>query len=195
MEPFPFRYLASSVMKYADWTSQVPRSWGSLPQGAGIVKSVGSHVQKVKPGDAVITTWASCRSCHYCYDGHPAMCQTWQKLNLGAARSDGSHGFVDQNDEKIYSYLLGQSSLARHQIASFSDLSSGFHADERSLGRRVERGRFSPLMVARHSEHHLQCVKVPSDAPLADLAPYGCGAITGAGTARCLHAFLGPGDR
>jgi S-(hydroxymethyl)glutathione dehydrogenase/alcohol dehydrogenase len=46
-------------------------------EGAGTVERVGPGVERVKPGDRVIVSWApNCGRCHYCVIGRPVLCET-----------------------------------------------------------------------------------------------------------------------
>ncbi len=46
-------------------------------EGAGIVEKVGPGVDRVKPGDHVIISWApNCGRCHFCIIGRPVLCET-----------------------------------------------------------------------------------------------------------------------
>jgi NDMA-dependent alcohol dehydrogenase len=58
-------------------------SWGETPvpmvlgdEGAGVVEKVGPAVERLKPGDHVILSWApTCGRCHYCVTGRPVLCE------------------------------------------------------------------------------------------------------------------------
>lgn len=58
-------------------------SWGetAVPmvlgdEGAGVVEKVGPAVDRLKPGDHVILSWApTCGRCHYCVTGRPVLCE------------------------------------------------------------------------------------------------------------------------
>ncbi len=44
-------------------------------EGAGIVKDIGSGVQRVKPGDHVVLSWIpNCGNCRWCILGRPELC-------------------------------------------------------------------------------------------------------------------------
>jgi S-(hydroxymethyl)glutathione dehydrogenase/alcohol dehydrogenase len=46
-------------------------------EGAGVVEKVGPGVDRVKPGDHVIISWApNCGHCHFCVIGRPVLCET-----------------------------------------------------------------------------------------------------------------------
>ena len=83
-------------------------------EGAGIVERIGSGVTKVKPGDPVILTSASCGHCPSCDASLPFYCYEFNELNFAGHRRDGSSPF-SQNGETIH-YYQGQSSFATHTV-------------------------------------------------------------------------------
>jgi len=83
-------------------------------EGAGIVEAIGAAVTKVKPGDRVILTSASCGHCPCCQAATPFYCYEFNDLNFTGVRADGSSPF-SQNGQKIY-YYQGQSSFATHTV-------------------------------------------------------------------------------
>jgi aryl-alcohol dehydrogenase len=83
-------------------------------EGAGIVDAVGSAVTKVKPGDRVILTSASCGHCKSCEGGTPFYCYEFNELNFAGGRADGSSPF--SKDGEILHYYQGQSSFATHTV-------------------------------------------------------------------------------
>ena len=55
-------------------TTRVPMVLGD--EGAGVVEKVGPAVERLKPGDHVILSWApTCGRCHYCVTGRPVLCE------------------------------------------------------------------------------------------------------------------------
>ena len=64
-------------------------------EGAGIVESVGTEVSRVRPGERVVISFASCGKCSNCLAGHPAHCTAFDELNFGSARPDGSSAIHD----------------------------------------------------------------------------------------------------
>jgi S-(hydroxymethyl)glutathione dehydrogenase/alcohol dehydrogenase len=62
-------------------------------EGAGVVESVGPHVQRVKPGDKVVVTYIpACGVCRPCSTGHSSMCV--KGLNAGTGMfEDGTWRF------------------------------------------------------------------------------------------------------
>ncbi|KAL1983183.1 hypothetical protein VTN96DRAFT_433 [Rasamsonia emersonii] len=80
-------------------------------EGAGHVKAVGSKVSHVKPGDAVLLSFAFCSECHNCKFGAPGYCAKFNQLNF---TGDGQafKGTTDPN-ENIGGSFFGQSSFSR----------------------------------------------------------------------------------
>jgi aryl-alcohol dehydrogenase len=121
-------------------------------EGAGVVEQVGARVTKVRPGDPVVMTFASCGDCLRCHRGEPAYCASFFALNFSGRRADGSSSFrrdgsVEGGDGRLIGgHFFGQSSFATYALAG-----------ERNV------------------------VKVPGGVPLESLGPLGCGVQTGAG--------------
>jgi aryl-alcohol dehydrogenase len=86
-------------------------------EGAGVVEAVGSAVTKVKPGDKVLITFNYCGVCARCAGGDPAYCESFNALNFGCCRADGS-GTLHQHGTKIGSNYFGQSSFATLALAN-----------------------------------------------------------------------------
>ena len=84
-------------------------------EGAGYIRSVGSEVSYVKPGDAVILSFASCGSCWRCGVGREPYCERLFLLNfLGEREGEGLQGeIVDGSGEGVKGLFFGQSSLSR----------------------------------------------------------------------------------
>lgn len=86
-------------------------------EGSGVVECVGARVSKVRPGDRVALTFASCGRCAQCALGQPATCLEFLARNFACCRLDGSTSLA-RNGEKIYSHFLGQSSFATHAVVT-----------------------------------------------------------------------------
>ncbi|KAK1074326.1 hypothetical protein LTR12_002182 [Friedmanniomyces endolithicus] len=84
-------------------------------EGAGYVRSIGSGVTYVKPGDAVILSFASCGSCRRCEAGREPYCERLFPLNfLGEREGEGlQEEIVDGRGEGVKGLFFGQSSLSR----------------------------------------------------------------------------------
>ncbi len=86
-------------------------------EGAGIVEKVGSAVTKVKPGDHVVLSFASCGQCRSCMRGDPAYCVQFSRYNTSGGRPDGSTT-MKKGDEAVRGAFFGQSSFASHSLAN-----------------------------------------------------------------------------
>ena len=80
-------------------------------EGAGVVEEVGAAVTRVKVGDHVASTYASCGGCRLCAGGHPFHCTEFFERNFLAARADGSTA-ISRGGEPVHSHFFGQSSFA-----------------------------------------------------------------------------------
>lgn len=89
-------------------------------EGAGVVETVGTHVQDLMPGDRVVLGFAACRQCPQCNSGQPAYCEQFAPLNFGGHRPDGST-CLHSGTEAVSSHFFGQSSFASYAIASAHD--------------------------------------------------------------------------
>jgi aryl-alcohol dehydrogenase len=84
-------------------------------EGSGIVREVGAEVTKVKPGDRVAVSFASCGDCAACLAGEPAYCHGFMALNYAGVRPDGS-SVASNDDGTVGSSFFGQSTFAAHAI-------------------------------------------------------------------------------
>jgi aryl-alcohol dehydrogenase len=88
-------------------------------EGAGIVQAVGPGVTKVRVGDAVVLTFASCGTCSNCQRARYTYCHRSAMLNRRGVRAiDGSHTHRTPGGEAISGAFFGQSSFASHALAS-----------------------------------------------------------------------------
>lgn len=94
---------------------QMPAVFGH--EGAGVVEAIGQGVVKVKPGDKVALTFASCGHCPRCLRHEPAYCHTMPALNFTGQRPDGSKSMRD-NGSAVSGNFFGQSSFATHAVAN-----------------------------------------------------------------------------
>jgi aryl-alcohol dehydrogenase len=100
---------------------QIPGNEGRYPvvfghEGAGIVERVGNGVARVRPGDAVVMSYRSCRACPECAEGHPYYCRWFASLNASGVRPDGSTT-MKAGGRPVYGSFFGQSSFATHALA------------------------------------------------------------------------------
>ncbi len=91
-------------------------------EGAGVVESVGSAVQKVVPGDHVAASFLPCGHCRPCFDGSPASCANFNDMNFAGRRPDGSHAITDRAGSELNDRFFGQSSFATHAIVAERNL-------------------------------------------------------------------------
>lgn len=84
-------------------------------EGSGIVREVGADVTKVKPGDRVTVSFASCGECAACLADEPAYCHSFMALNYAGMRPDGS-SVASTADGPVGSSFFGQSTFATHAI-------------------------------------------------------------------------------
>jgi aryl-alcohol dehydrogenase len=90
-------------------------------EGSGTVVSVGTAVSKVKPGDRVAISFASCGECLACTPGDPAYCHNFMALNYAGTRLDGS-SVITNAAGTVGSSFFGQSSFATHAITGERNL-------------------------------------------------------------------------
>lgn len=76
-----------------EWPRPLPMVLGH--EGAGVVESVGSDVEGVKPGDRVVLSWApGCGECVSCKRGRPAACVPLRVAVAAGTMLDGSTGLA-----------------------------------------------------------------------------------------------------
>ena len=85
-------------------------------EGAGIVIAVGKDVAKVRAGDRVVLSFASCGECARCEEDLPSYCRNFPALNYAGTRTDGSCG-IRIAGEQVSAHFFGQSSFASHALA------------------------------------------------------------------------------
>jgi aryl-alcohol dehydrogenase len=84
-------------------------------EGAGVVVATGSAVRKLKVGDHVALSFASCGACPSCEAGSPAHCDNFLPANFLGRRPDGSCTH-HQHGHEINACFFGQSSFASHAL-------------------------------------------------------------------------------
>jgi aryl-alcohol dehydrogenase len=100
---------------------RIPGNEGRYPvvfghEGAGVVEQVGDAVERVRPGDAVVMSYRSCRACAECAAGRPYYCARFAALNVSGIRPDGSTT-LSADGRPVYGSFFGQSSFATHALA------------------------------------------------------------------------------
>jgi aryl-alcohol dehydrogenase len=84
-------------------------------EGCGVVESVGSAVDRVKPGDLVILSTPFCSVCPTCNQGKTYICEKAISLGFSGTRMDGSQT-ISVGGKPISSAFFQQSSFATHAI-------------------------------------------------------------------------------
>lgn len=102
--------------------------WGALSypavlghEGAGVVVATGADVRRVAPGDRVVLSYYSCRTCANCRRDRPAYCTQTFAGNFAGTRPDGSRT-VSLDGQNIASAFFGQSSFALHALANINNV-------------------------------------------------------------------------
>ncbi|MGI4940735.1 MAG: aldehyde dehydrogenase family protein [Janthinobacterium lividum] len=114
-----------------------PLPWPAVlgHEGAGIVERVGANVTRLRPGDHVVMTSASCGNCSNCLHGQSSFCLNFRMLNMsGGRRTDGSC-ILHQHGRPAFGGFLGQSSFAARVLVT-----------ERNA---VDRARLAQLFAAQ----------------------------------------------
>lgn len=95
------------------WPFPLPAVLGH--EGAGVVERVGARVSRLREGDHVVLSAASCGACPACLRAMPASCRSAASLNMAGSRADGSNA-LHQNGHDVHGNFVGQSSFASHAI-------------------------------------------------------------------------------
>ncbi|RSL53238.1 hypothetical protein CEP54_010520 [Fusarium duplospermum] len=80
-------------------------------EGAGFVRAVGSKITKVKPGDAVLLSFAFCTKCHNCKFGAPGYCHEFSALNFTGTKK--AFQFPTGKGPDVGGSFFGQSSFSK----------------------------------------------------------------------------------
>jgi len=86
-------------------------------EGAGVVIETGPGVTTLAVGDSVVLSGSSCGHCPNCRRNFPSYCREAMPRNFGGQRMDGSSA-LSQNGVRLAGHFFGQSSFARHCVAS-----------------------------------------------------------------------------
>jgi Zn-dependent alcohol dehydrogenase len=135
-------------------------------EGSGYVREVGPGVTVAKPGDAVLLSFAFCKSCELCSAGHHSHCNEFNELNFGTQ----PNVFGAKDDEganpTIPGAFFGQSSFASLSIVrecSVVNASSLVSSKEElqllsPLGCGVQTGAGTVINVAQAGESDVVCI-------------------------------------
>ncbi|KAI8664991.1 PKS-ER domain-containing protein [Fusarium sp. Ph1] len=80
-------------------------------EGAGFVRAVGSKITKVKPGDAVLLSFAFCTQCHNCKFGAPGYCHEFSALNFAGTKK--AFQYPTGTGPDVGGSFFGQSSFSK----------------------------------------------------------------------------------
>jgi len=85
-------------------------------EGSGVVERIGSRVTKVVPGDHVVLSFSSCRSCRNCIAGMPAYCEQLYQHNFAGMRPDASTALTGAQG-RVHGHFFSQSSFGTFALA------------------------------------------------------------------------------
>jgi aryl-alcohol dehydrogenase/geraniol dehydrogenase (NAD+) len=86
-------------------------------EGAGVVEAVGPKVSRVKVGDHVVLSFASCGACRNCENHQPAYCYDFLAWNFSGVRPDQGVSPLSIDGKPLSGAFFGQSSFATYSIA------------------------------------------------------------------------------
>jgi S-(hydroxymethyl)glutathione dehydrogenase/alcohol dehydrogenase len=102
-------------MVKGEWQRPTPMVLGH--EGAGVVEAVGDAVERVRPGDRVVLSWApSCGECADCRRGRPAACISLQRAIRDGLLPNGSTG-LSRNGQTVYRGTA-TGALTEHTVVS-----------------------------------------------------------------------------
>lgn len=115
--------IVGAGLCHTDLLPRVPEFMAGPPiipghEGSGVVEAVGSGVDAVEPGDHVVLSYDSCRSCANCLSSHTAYCDTFFPRNLSGTGLDGSSPVRDGDGRSVAARWFGQSSFATHSVVA-----------------------------------------------------------------------------
>ncbi|KAM0469870.1 hypothetical protein ACHAPX_010255 [Trichoderma viride] len=92
-------------------------------EGAGVVKWTGSAIRdkSLKPGDAVLLSFHSCRQCRFCLEGRCGTCPHMTETNFirSARRGAGAESPISLLDgTKVHGQFFGQSSMSKLAVVT-----------------------------------------------------------------------------
>lgn len=86
-------------------------------EGSGIVEKTGAGVTNVAPGDHVVLSFSSCKTCPNCISGKPAYCLQLYQHNFLGTRMDGSSA-LSRKGSVVHGHFFAQSSFGTYAITS-----------------------------------------------------------------------------
>ena len=124
------------------------------------MQEVGSEVTRVKVGDSVLLSFASCDQCHNCKYGAPGYCAQFTQINF----SGNSEAFEapDKDQNYIGGSFFGQSSfsnLTRVQESSVVNATTLVESED-------DLKLFSPLGCGLQVQKALYCKPQRSEDPI-----------------------------
>lgn len=92
-------------------------------EGAGVVRWTGSAIKDktLKPGDAVVLSFHSCRQCRFCLEGRCGTCPHMTETNFvrPARRDIGAKSPISLLDgTKVHGQFFGQSSMSKLAVVT-----------------------------------------------------------------------------
>jgi aryl-alcohol dehydrogenase len=114
--------LVATGLCHTDLTilNNTPLPWPAVlgHEGAGVVAQVGANVTKVKAGDHVIMTTASCGHCKNCLEGQPSYCFNFRDINMSGGYTAAGGCSHSQHGKPVFGRFFGQSSFATHSLTT-----------------------------------------------------------------------------
>src|SRR3989440_1204429 len=115
--------IVGAGLCHTDMLPRVPEYPANPPiitghEGAGVVDAVGEDVSGLVPGDHVVLSFDSCRTCENCLSGHPAYCETFLPRNITGLDLNGGTAVRDADGKPVASRWFGQSSFATHSLVA-----------------------------------------------------------------------------
>jgi aryl-alcohol dehydrogenase len=90
-------------------------------EGAGVVESIGSAVNEVRPGDRVVISYPFCGRCPNCIEGKAYICRNTYSLCFSGVRPDRSKT-ISFKGTRIHGAFFQQSSFATRAITLARDV-------------------------------------------------------------------------
>jgi aryl-alcohol dehydrogenase len=155
-------------------------------EGAGVVVAAGASVTKVKPGDRVIMSFASCGRCARCHENLPSYCTSFPALNYSGRREDGTSG-ISADARQISSSFFGQSSFATHALTRERNI---VKVDDAQLPLEILGPLGCGLQTGAGAIIRSLACEAGSSLCIFGGGPVGLAAVMGAAIRRCEHVIL-----